>query len=101
MLGSDSKRNILDSVRIATETNICEVVIVFNSKILRGNKSKKFRGVEFEAFENMGMLPLGVIEPDIRLTGEHFKKENNELKYFNKLEEKVCVLKITRDLIQK
>ena len=41
------------------------------------------------------MLPLGVIEHDIRLTGEHFKKENNELKYFNKLEEKVCILKIT------
>ncbi|MCK4729718.1 MAG: asparaginase [Candidatus Aenigmarchaeota archaeon] len=94
MLGSDSKRNVLDSVRIATETNICEVAIVFNSKILRGNRTKKFREVEFEAFESIGMLPLGVIEHDIRLTGEHFKKEN-ELKYFNKLEEKICILKIT------
>ncbi|MBI4210426.1 MAG: asparaginase [Candidatus Diapherotrites archaeon] len=40
-IGSDAKRNMLDAFRVATETDICEVLVVFNSKILRGNRSKK------------------------------------------------------------
>lgn len=96
-IGSDTKRNVLDAVRVATETDMHEVMIVFNSKILRGNRSKKFREVEFEAFESIGMLPLGIIEHDIRHTGEHYRNDNKEvqLKYFDKLEEKVCIQKIT------
>ena len=94
-VGSDAKRNLLDSIRVASETNIGEVVFVFNSKILRGNRVKKFRELEFEAFESVGMLPLGVIEHDIRLTGEHHKKGKGKLKYFDKLEKNVCILKIT------
>jgi len=93
--GSDAKRNLLDAIRVATETDIGEVVIVFNSKILRGNRAKKFRETEFEAFESVGMLPLGVIEHDIRLTGEHFKKNSVGLKFFDKLEKNVCIIKIT------
>ena len=96
-LGSDAKRNVLDAMRVATETDMHEVMIVFNSKILRGNRTKKFRELEFEAFESVGMLPLGVIEHDIRHTGEHYQNDNNkaELKFFDKLEEAVCIQKIT------
>jgi len=93
--GSDARRNLLDAVRIASQTDICEVTIVFNSKILRGNRAKKFREVEFEAFESVGMLPLGVIEHDINLIGKHIKKKREKIKFYDKLEEKVCILKIT------
>ncbi len=94
-IGSDAKRNVLDSIRIATETDMHEVLIVFNSKVLRGNRVKKFREVEFEAFESVGILPLGIIEHDIRQTGEHYNNKDKELKFFNKLESNVCILKIT------
>jgi len=96
-LGSDTKRNVLDAVRVATDADIHEVIIVFNSKILRGNRVKKFREVEFEAFESVGMLPLGIIEHDIRHTGEHYQNDNADakLKFFDKLEEKICIQKIT------
>ncbi len=96
-IGSDSKRNVLDSIRVATETDMHEVIIVFNSKILRGNRAKKFREVEFEAFESVGMLPLGVIEHDIRHTGEHYENSNKnaELVFYDKLEEAVCIQKIS------
>ncbi len=94
---SDARRNVLDSIRVMNESKIHEVVIVFNSKIIRGNRAKKFREIEFEAFESIGMLPLGVIEHDIRYTGEHFDNDSKEkdLKYYDKLEENVCILKIT------
>ena len=94
-VGSDAKRNVLDSIRVATEADMHEVIIVFNSKILRGNRTKKFREVEFEAFESIGMLPLGVIEHDIRHTGEHYNNKEKELKFFDKLESNVCIQKIT------
>lgn len=96
-LGSDAKRNMVDSIRVAAETDMHEVMIVFNSKILRGNRAKKFREVEFEAFESIGMLPLGIIEHDIRHTGEHYCNDNvaAELNYFSKLEKSVCIQKLT------
>ena len=97
MVGSDVRRNVLDAIRVATETDMHEVMIVFNSKILRGNRAKKFREVEFEAFESVGMLPLGIIEHDIRHTGEHYCNNNvdSRIKFFNKLEDKVCIQKLT------
>jgi len=93
--GSDARRNLMDAIRVASETNICEVVIVFNSKILRGNRAKKFREVEFEAFESIGMRPLGVIEHDIRLTREHLKNDRGKPKFFDKIEKMVCIIKLT------
>ena len=76
ILGSDVRKNILDAIRVVTQTCIHEIMIVFNSKILRGNRSKKFREVEFEAFESIGMLPLGIIEHEIRHTGENYCNDN-------------------------
>ncbi|MCK5177789.1 MAG: asparaginase, partial [Candidatus Aenigmarchaeota archaeon] len=97
ILGSDVRKNILDAIRVVTQTCIHEIMIVFNGKILRGNRSKKFREVEFEAFESIGMLPLGIIEHEIRHTGENYCNDNvnSELKFFDKIEEKVCIQKIT------
>ena len=97
-IGSDTKRNLIDSMRVITEMDMHEVLIVFNSKIFRGNRTKKFREVEFEAFENVGVLPLGVVERDIRLTGEHYYNKNKKLRFFNKLEKKVCIIKVTPGL---
>jgi len=96
-LSSDFKKNILDSLRVAAETDMHEVIIVFNGKILRGNRSKKFRELEFEAFESIGMLPLGVIEHEIRHTGEHYKHtgKNKDLRFYKKLNKSICIQKIT------
>ena len=96
-LGSDTKRNVLDALRVATCTDIHEVILVFNSKILRGNRAKKFRELEFDAFESVGMLPLGIIEHDIRHTGEHYQNDlvDSKIKFFDKLEKNVCIQKIT------
>jgi L-asparaginase len=96
-ISSDASRNLLDSLRVATEKDMHEVLVVFNGKIIRGNRAKKFRELEFDAFDSIGMLPLGVIEHDIRVTGEHYNNTNTDkgLKFFGKLEKNVCILKIT------
>lgn len=100
-IGSDAKRNVIDSLRVATESRIHEVVIVFNGKIFRGNRTKKFRELEFDAYQSIGMSPLGTIEQNIRYTGEHFNSNlksgslNDTPIFYDKIELEVCIQKIT------
>ncbi|WP_371804979.1 asparaginase [Candidatus Lokiarchaeum ossiferum] len=100
-IGTDAKRNVIDSLRVATESRIHEVVIVFNGKIMRGNRTKKFRELEFDAYHSIGMSPLGLIEQSIRYTGEHYNS-NQETEtstqmplFFDNMEIEVCIQKIT------
>ncbi len=100
-IGSDAKRNVIDSLRVATESRIHEVVIVFNGKILRGNRTKKFRELEYDAYQSIGMSPLGIIEQNIRYTGEHYNSNldarisSEEPIFYDKMEVEVCIQKIT------
>ncbi len=93
-IGSDSKRNILDAVRVAAVGNVAESVIVFNGKILRGNRSKKFREIDFDAFECVGMSPLGKIEDVLRLTGQQRKRAKTKPKLSSNLETNVALIKV-------
>ena len=94
-IGSDGRRNVFDSVRIAAEADVAESVIIFNGKIIRGNRAKKFREVEFDAFDSIGMDPLGRVENSIILTGEHIRKNSeNKPVLSNKIEPNVHLLKI-------
>jgi len=93
-IGSDGIRNMFDAVRVAAEANVTESIIVFNGKIIRGNRAKKFREVEFDAFGSIGMDPLGRVENSIILTGEQIKRGGGKPVLSNKLETNVSLLKI-------
>jgi len=94
-LGTDAIRNMIDAVRVAATTDVHEVAIVFNTKIMRGNRAKKMREMEYEAFESINMLPLGVVEHDIRFTGEHYSRSKSKPKFYEKIESNLCLFKIT------
>lgn len=83
----------LDSVRVVNETNLNEVLIVFNGKIMRGNRAVKFREHGFDAFESVGIPKLGVIEDKIKLNSEQNKVGGKE-RFFNMLEEKIALVKV-------
>lgn len=93
-IGTDTTRNFVDAIRVAATGNVAESVIVFNGKIMRGNRTKKFREVDFDAFECVGMQPLGKVEQDIRLTGEQIKRKKRKPKLFNKIEPNVSLIKL-------
>lgn len=92
--GSDGKRNLFDAARVAAETDIGESVIVFNGKIIRGNRAKKFKEIEFDAFDSVGMDPLGKVENSIMLYGEHIRKKNTQPLLLNKVETNVSLIKM-------
>lgn len=93
-IGTDARRNIIDAMRVAGTANLAESVIVFNGKILRGNRTKKFREIDFDAFECVGMPPLGKVEQEIKLTGNQVKRSKRKPKLFNKIETNVALVKI-------
>ena len=93
-IGSDANRNLVDAIRVASTANLAESVIVFNGQILRGNRAKKFRETDFDAFECVGMPPLGKIQQEIKLTGEQKKRSKIKPKLFNSLEPNVALIKL-------
>jgi len=93
-IGSDGRRNVFDSLRVAAEADIAESIVVFNGKILRGNRTKKFKEIEFDAFGSVGMSALGRIENSITLSGEQEKRNNKQPVLTNRFEPNVYLLKL-------
>src|SRR3989339_567076 len=66
MLGSDALTNLVHACQVAT-MDLAEVMIVFGTRILRGNRSMKVSESERNAFLSPVFPPLGTIrlQPDI------------------------------------
>ena len=73
-IGSDALENALDAVRVAAEADVAEAVIVFAGKILRGNRCKKVTEIDLDAFQSVGVPPLGSILQDISMAGHQTKR---------------------------
>ena len=77
VFGSDARRNIIDAFRIATETDIIEPVIVFNSRVYRATRTVKLREYDLSAFESVDNFPVAeisrtidMVDPFIKLRSE-------------------------------
>ncbi len=65
-LGSDSPFNIFNSFQVAAKGKIREVAIVFDTKIMRGNRTSKRHAKKIDAFWSPQFPLLGEIGMDIR-----------------------------------
>ena len=72
---SDARNNLLSALRVASDADLGEVVIVFAGRIIRGNRARKFREKEFDAFVSVGYPELGNMEADIRLNSLRIKRK--------------------------
>lgn len=68
-LRSDARRNLINSVEIATMA-IPEVAVCFNDKLYRGNRSTKMSIGDFDAFNSPNLRPLAEIGLNIEV-GKH------------------------------
>ncbi|MHB2149084.1 asparaginase [Calditrichota bacterium LG25] len=57
---SDARLNLIDAVELST-MDLREVLIVFNQRIFRGNRTKKISVKSYHAFESPNFPPLGEI----------------------------------------
>lgn len=93
-IGSDSKRNVVDAIRVAINANLAESVIVFDDKIIRGVRAKKVRANDFDAFESIAQPKLGSIQKDIVLEMPHKRRKKAKPKLSNNLESAVRIVRI-------
>ncbi len=73
-IGTDGKKNLIDAFRVAVESDLAEVVIVFDSTIFRAVRTRKLREYELDAFESQDRPPLGMITRRIEIFDDHYKK---------------------------
>ncbi len=96
---TDAKINIYQSILYATDERSCEVSIVFNGKAVAGTRGRKQRTRSFDAFESMNFPLLAVIHDD-RIVRHYMGAipEPEALKTYNKLNDRVFVLKLTPEV---
>ncbi|PKG63520.1 MULTISPECIES: asparaginase [Pseudoalteromonas] len=64
---NDAYENVIQSLQLATYSDLKEVCICFNGKILRGNRSTKVKSSEFDAFNSPNYPSLGAVNGEIQL----------------------------------
>merc|ERR1712228_1296 len=87
---NDAKNNLIASLCVAGQCQICEVCLMFNNKLLRGNRSTKFDAWHQDAFTSPNFPALGVFGIELEMEEEHFiaapkKRFKTHLKLFNNI----------------
>lgn len=100
-LGSDSPFNIFNSFQVAAAQNIREVAIVFDTKIMRGNRSSKRHAKKIDAFWSPQFPLLGEIGVDIKYfaSASHVHGRAKTLKLQADFDPKIISLSISPGFI--
>ncbi|HBF86224.1 MAG TPA: L-asparaginase 1 [Clostridiales bacterium] len=90
---TDAKTNLSDSFLYCASDFSRGVSIVFDGKVISGVRAKKVRSKSFNAFESINYPYLAVIS-DGRIIQYGAKKRKRAVKFYDKLEENVGLLKL-------
>ncbi|ETO06855.1 L-asparaginase [Reticulomyxa filosa] len=64
---NDAKNNLIGALCVAGRLEICEVCILFNNKLFRGNRCTKMDPWHQNAFESPNLLPLALFGIDLEV----------------------------------
>jgi L-asparaginase len=95
-LGSDSMFNLFNSVKVAAHRRIREVALVFDTRIMRGNRSSKQYAQKIDAFWSPQYPLLGEIGVDIKYFPHKspFSRPKKELKLQSQFSTRVISLSL-------
>ena len=91
---TDARINLRDSFLYAAYDNACDVVIVFQGKIIAGTRAKKIRSKSFNAFTSVDFPELGVIR-DGKIIPYITTPKSQGVEFYDKLDEKVALITLT------
>ena len=74
---SDGRENMIGALIVAGNLDIPEVTVLFNNKLLRGNRCTKLDSHGLEAFDSPNMAPLATL--DISINGRAFQPHFNQI----------------------
>uniref|UniRef100_A0A914I3Z7 asparaginase n=1 Tax=Globodera rostochiensis TaxID=31243 RepID=A0A914I3Z7_GLORO len=85
---SDGRENMIGALIVAGNLDIPEVCVLFNNKLLRGNRSIKVDTHGLEAFDSPNMAPLATLDISINVNYESIFR-SGELRPFT-VQESLC-----------
>ncbi len=94
---SDARLNLIDAIELAT-LDLREVLIVFNQKIFRGNRTKKISIKSYDAFDSPNFPPLGEIGVTIDIDYTRMLKSQGPLRLEKGFNPKLAVIPIQPSL---
>ena len=90
---TDAKNNLIDALIFASKEKSHGVNIVFNGKVICGNRARKVRTKSFDAFDSIN-YPLIAIIYDGKVLRYIDDKSESNVEFYNKLDESVYLLKL-------
>ncbi|KAJ6227306.1 60 kda lysophospholipase [Anaeramoeba flamelloides] len=92
---SDGLNNLISSVLVATYSKIPEVVVVFNNKILRGNRTTKRSSEDIDAFVSFQYPQIGTCGIKVAVNKSLVLDDNKKpLVVHQEMEKEVIVIKL-------
>lgn len=91
---TDGRVNLRDSFLYASDDLACNVVIVFQGKIIAGTRAKKVRTKSFNAFESVDFPNLGIIRDGKIIRYIQTPKSDTPV-FYTELNDKVGLLTLT------
>ena len=93
MLRSDARANIIDAVELAT-LDIPETAVLFNNKLLRGNRVQKVSSDRYNAFYSPNFPPLGQLGLHINIDHSQLRHEHRNFFPNPRFDTQVLCLKL-------
>jgi len=91
---TDAKENIITSIEIAAQSNIPEVCVYFEYRLMRGNRCTKANAEHFEAFKSPNFINLAEAGLNIKYSPLKYDYNHKDLKAHTNLCEDVLILKL-------
>lgn len=94
MRETDGRVNIYDAFLYAADDRACGVHLVFNGKVILGTRARKTRTKSFNAFKSIDFPEVAIIRDERIIYYIPEKIEDEEPRFFTKLNPKVFLLKM-------
>ena len=92
---NDARRNLIASIIFAGNQDFCEVVLFFNAKLLRGNRSVKVNSFGLDAFDCPNFPPLAELGVNVELRKDiALPPPHGPFRIFTKMETGIVVMKL-------
>ena len=97
---TDAKLNVYQSVLYACDERSHDVSVVFDGTVIAGTRAHKQRTLSFNAYVSVNYPPLAIIRNDriIRGAGMDTTPSGRSMRIYDRLDERVLVLKLTPGL---